>query len=65
MYHEKIMITNHNLVKNTTAEKFPLRKILQNVLQYVHILQYFLQYLKVFAILFAILENFAIHIAIL
>ena len=55
MYNVKIIITNQNSVKKTTAEMFfPLRKILQ----YFGILQYFLQYLNFFAILFTILEFF-------
>ena len=65
MYNVKIIVTNQNSVKNTTAKFFPLREILQYFLQYFHILQYFLQYLKKFAIILAILENFAINTAIL
>ena len=65
MYNVKIIITNQNSVKNTTAEFFPQCESLQYFLQYFHILQYFLQYLKNFAILFAMFPYFAIIFAIL
>ena len=72
MYNVKIIITNQNSVKNTTAEKCSatqnfailFTRLLNFVifLQYFLILQNFLQYLKLFGILFAILEKFAIFL---
>ena len=61
MYNIKIIITNQNSVKNTTAETFSVTRNFA-ILSY---LQYFLQSLKIFVILFAILSYFAIFFAIL